>query len=282
MTARESPAAERLERLEDTYAGRTLLIVSCGPSAKHWREVRSTLPGDTVIGCVKQAIFLCGKEASLHFFNAYNAQRYWPHNRKALRVDVEWREPDGPPSFNSGNLVFSFDPTTAQDVSCSVASTGRFEDYTIQRTGLVRPWGPGIMYDVVLYLAVFLGFRRIHTIGWDVVAEPVRAAENALQISHFYDPHEAAKRDGEMFEWLGQDPRRYRRQAYLRHLRGLMYNRMPKTDSLGEVRTIVKALPRLFEWLEAEGTSLTVHSQLRGNAVDAAVRPHVVDLSKSS
>jgi hypothetical protein len=279
VTVRRTASAELLERLGDTYRGRTLLVVSCGPSAKQWRDVRSTLPGDTVIGCVKQAIFLCGGEASLHFFNVYNAQRYWPHNRKALRVDVG--EPDGPPSFNSSDLLFSGDPATAADVSCSLSATGKFEDYTIQKTGLVRAWGPGIMYDVVLYLAVFLGFRSIHTVGWDVVAEPVSVAHDTLRISHFYDPHEAAKNRREGFEWIGEDPRRYRRKAYLRHLCGLIYNRMPKTDPFGEVRAIVGSLPRLFEWLEAEGTSLTIHSQLGGNAVDAAVRPHVVDLSVS-
>ena len=269
-----------LEEVAGAHEGETLLVVSCGPSATLWREVLSGLAPGTVVACVKQAIHLCGSRAALHFFNPFNAQRYWPHNRGALRVDVQ--DQLAPPSFNSADLVFTLDPATTDDLSRSVASTGRFEDHTIERTGLIRPWGPGIMHEVVFFLANFLGFRTLHTVGWDVVAIPGADEDGLRRLTHFYDPPRTSGAVVETFEWSGQEWPSYRRRALLRHLRGAIYNRMPKADVQDEVGTIIRSLPRLFEWIESEGTSLTVHTQLRGNVVDPSIRPHIVDWSQPS
>jgi hypothetical protein len=227
---------------------------------------------------VKQAIFLCGAEAEIHFFNPYNAQRFWPHNRGALRVDVQDR--DAPPTFNAADLVFTLDPVSLEDISRSVAATRRFEDHTIARTGLVRPWGPGILYDAAFYLALHLGFTAIHTVGWDVLAERVSAcSERSPRIEHFYDPREAGAPIQDSFEWLGRDPREYRRDARRRHWRGEIYNRVPKRDVQGEVRLIQESVPRLRDWLGSHGVALTIHCRLEGNPVDSSLKPHIVDLT---
>ena len=276
---RPSAAESRrlLAALAGTYAGRTLLVVSCGPSAALWRGVLSRLGGDAVIACVKQAIFLCRRRAAIHFFNPYNAQRYWPHNRRALRVDV--RDHFAPRTFNASDLAFTLDPTTTGDLARSVASTGRFEDHTMARTGLVRPWGPGIMYDVVFYLASHLGFRSVHTVGWDAVALPVSTSDGPRPLSHFYDRPGRPVAPVQTFEWIGREPRAYRRSTLARHLLGALYNRVPKADVQGEVAAIVRSLPRLFDWLASEGMSLTIHSRLESNPIDPSIRPHVVDWS---
>lgn len=267
----------KLESLKGRYRGRTLLVVSCGPSARHWEEVRSRLPDDTVIACIKQAIFLCGKEASIHFFNAFNSQRYFPHNRTALKVCVD--DAKSPVCFNSRDLAFSLDPATCGGLSDSVASTGKFEAYTIERTGLLKPWGPGIIYEVVAYLSIFLGFQDIHTVGWDVASEPEQPAGGATRIAHFYDsPLAASRAPSTEREWLVANQVRYRLKAYARHLLGLPYNRMPKLDTEGEIPAIVRSLPRFFEWLEAEGTSLTMHTEVGTRSINDSIRRHIVDL----
>ena len=48
---------------------------------------------------------------------------------------------------------------------------------------LDRPWGPSIMHETVLYMAVHLGVSRIRTIGWDHI-DP-KGKKN--KINHFYD-----------------------------------------------------------------------------------------------
>lgn len=267
-----------LEELEGSFRGRTLLVVSCGPSALHWKEVRSTLPADTVIGCVKQAIFLCRSEAEIHFFNAFNCQRYFPHNRQALKIYVE--DEQSPVNFNSTDLTFSLDPKTCQGLETSVAATERFEDYTIERAGLVKPWGPGIVYEIVVYLALHLGFRAIHTVGWDVVLESPRAKDGVTRIKHFYSLQDIPRRQTTTdYEWLTARSAIYQTQALARHLLGRTYNRMPAADKSGEVPVILEALPRFFSWIESHDISIRVHTILKDAVVGAEIRKYVVDLT---
>jgi hypothetical protein len=257
-----------------------LLLVSCGPSAGLWERVLATLPDDSVVACVKQAIFLCRRRAAIHFFNPYNAQRYWPHNRHALRVDV--RDHFAPRAFNAADLVFTLDPATTGDLSRSLAATGRWEDHTIARSGTLRPWGPGILHDVAFHLTTHLGFAALHTVGWDVIALPAAGGAGPRRVSHFYDPPRGPAPGVATFEWHGQDPRSYRRRALLRHLRGAMYNRVPKADVQGEVGAVVASLPGLADWLASAGTQLTIHTRLGGTAVDARLRPHLLDWTESA
>ena len=49
----------------------------------------------------------------------------------------------------------------------SIAYTGDYENMMFDK-GLPRPWGPGIMYELAIPLAVHLGVKKIVTIGWDV------------------------------------------------------------------------------------------------------------------
>ena len=253
-----------LTSLKDSFRGRTLLVVSCGPSASKWREVRSHLPSDTVVACIKQAIFLCKSEASLHFFNPYNCHRYHPHNKTALKIFVT--NATAPLCFNAADIRFTLDPNTLGDLSKSIAYTGRFEDYTIENSGLTRCWGPGIMYDVVFHLAIFLGFRDIHTIGWDVVTEPENKYADT-PIPHFYDRETDAERNLK-YEWEAANRTLYTLKALKRHFFGQIYHRVPKLDLGGEVSAIVRSLPRLFEWLQGKGVSLTIHSEGQYEGMD--------------
>jgi hypothetical protein len=267
-----------LKDLKDVFRGRPLLLVSCGPTATHWRKVRSGLPDNALIGCVKQAIFLCKKEAELHFFNAFNCQRYFPYNRNTLRVFVA--DEESPINFNPADLTFELDPSTCTSLETSVAGTGDFESYTIERAGRVKPWGPGIVYEIVVYLALHLGIREIHTIGWDVAREPLHPKFEQAPLNHFYDSKRdlrASFRDD--FEWLSVNPSAYATKAFLKHIFGQTYNRMPHTDRLGEVPMIVKSLPSFFSWVDSIGISIKVHTALGEEVIDPRVRSNVIDLT---
>ena len=261
-----------LNQIKGSYKDRTLLVVSCGPSAPRWTYVLSILPKNTVIACVKQAVFLCKSEASLHFFNAYNCQRYYPYNKNALRIYIG--DSYVPISFNGFDLSLSLNETTMGDITKSIAYTGRFEDHTIDKTGFNRCWGPGIMYDAVVYTAIFLGFRSIHTIGWDIAVEPPEIAKDDIRrINHFYDLKI------EPLAYLEHDNLTlYKMKAFTRHVRGQVYNGVPKTDALGEICTIIRSLPRFFDWLQSERVTLTMHTYAQGKPIDQRIRQHVNDV----
>jgi hypothetical protein len=267
-----------LEQLEGAFRGRTLLVVSCGPSATEWKKVRAKLPDDLVIGCVKQAIFLCANDAQIHFFNPFNCNRYFPHNRKALKVFVD--DECAPKTFNPRDLSFYLDPKTCSGLEATVAATGRFEDYTIENSGTRKPWGPGILYEIVFYLAIHLGFSEVHTIGWDVVREQQNFEAPERQLEHFYDDKQPTVTSAvTSYEWCTKWSAVYGFKALGRHILGRGYNRMPKSDPMGEIPLILRSLPTFFHWIESHGISVTVHSFLNHEIADPAIRAHVMNLA---
>ena len=42
-----------------------------------------------------------------------------------------------------------------------------FDDFTMDKT-YDRAWGPGLMYEMAIPLAMFLGCKEIITVGWDI------------------------------------------------------------------------------------------------------------------
>ena len=60
--------------------------------------------------------------------------------------------------------------------------------YTFEKTGLMRTWGAGIMYELVLFFAYHLGFSDIKTVGWDY--NDPNSKEHAL---HFYSEESRLK-----------------------------------------------------------------------------------------
>ena len=69
-----------------------------------------------------------------------------------------------------------------RDFKESISSKNNIADWTLENEHLLRPYGPGIMYEMVFYLAHHLGFGEIITVGWDnklVGSDPAK--------QHFYD-----------------------------------------------------------------------------------------------
>ena len=52
----------------------------------------------------------------------------------------------------------------------SVAEKGDFESIKLDHPelGFNQPWGPGIMYEMAIPLAIYLGCKKIVTVGWDI------------------------------------------------------------------------------------------------------------------
>jgi len=54
-----------------------------------------------------------------------------------------------------------------------------FDNWTFDKT-IHRPWGPGMMYEVVFYMLEHMGVSKIYTVGWDL-EEPGTTSSN-----HYY------------------------------------------------------------------------------------------------
>ena len=75
----------------------------------------------------------------------------------------------------------------------SVAELLDFENILLDNpeNGINQPWGPGIMYEMAIPLAIHLGCKKIVTIGWDIgdissFSKDVKDETQRVFQEHFY------------------------------------------------------------------------------------------------
>lgn len=174
---------ERLEILKDAYRGETLFVVACGPSLKNIAaEQLQAFLADKLVLAIKQAYLTLPRQTDFHVIHHSNLQRYrYPSEGAPIVVN----EDEGH-SFLHADLVL---PKAPSNLYAALSVFRNFDDYLLERNP-VRPCGPGVMYEMVFYLAVHLGVRRIVAIGWDLYsdAEQLRQlAEDRVGPTHFYE-----------------------------------------------------------------------------------------------
>ena len=164
--------------LENAFAGCHSLVISCGSSMKYWKKIyEREKANNPVVVCIKQSFLEVGNLCDFHFVNHANIMRYKYKNDSSFIVNTRIRDV---PVFGQVDLIFNnltvHDPTYAS----SLAAIRNFDAYTLRKTGLERPCGPGIMYEAVFHTLHHLGIKKIVTVGWDI-------ADSKGQNIHFYD-----------------------------------------------------------------------------------------------
>lgn len=141
------------------------LILGCGPSLK-------ALTGDALkeykkthtIFAIKQAYNLAPSLIDYHFLNDNNYIKYdYTFSKAKVIVELPQNHFVSEIAQTADELYF-VNNTSFEN---SLSYTHDFDRWTIKNS-LLRPWGPGIMYELVLYYAFNMGFRNIHTVGWDL------------------------------------------------------------------------------------------------------------------
>jgi hypothetical protein len=248
----------KLDGLRSARAGRTSVIVTCGPSlATHdHHRLRRALDGVFTIA-VKQAAQVVDDQADIVCFNSFNVRRLSVSSPATIRVFA--REHSGTvPQLNRHDLALPMAVTTGQ-LSTSVAATRDFAAHELTNTP-VRPWGPGIVHEVALYLALHVGVRCIYVIGWDI-------ALGSTANVHFDDPSEAAEfyamgrggPDRPLTSARAALPRPVKRmlrmgRAVTAHPTGRTYNRTSMLPEEGDI--VAAAMPATTAWLAGRGVEL--------------------------
>jgi len=67
-----------------------------------------------------------------------------------------------------------------------VASQEDWEEISFDKS-FERPWGPGLMYELAIPLSMYLGCKKIVTIGWDIgVLREHEKGQQYINYDHFY------------------------------------------------------------------------------------------------
>ena len=178
--------AGKLSLLKDTYQGEECFILTAGPSLNDYpREyLRETLKDKLVIA-VKQTVKLFPDIVDFHLLNQYNFQRYVTGDA-TITVMVRFRGTRTRTPGLHEDLSFYIDPSLAT-TETSLAITQDYAAHTLEQT-LDRPFGPGIMHELGIYLPILLGVKTVNVIGWDI-GQP-----NTNEIKRFYEGESLLKR----------------------------------------------------------------------------------------
>lgn len=224
------------------FAGREAFIFAGGPSLRQvdMEALRPRLKGALVI-CIKQSVEVAGADCDAMIMNFCNFSRYeWD----AVQCPVLWAtfDPGHPELIRSKgarcSATFEVTENSTNDAAGFAKSTAgreQWDNFFSFTDGKVR-WGPGLMYELALPLALHAGVSHIHLVGWDIGTLNKETADGFLN-DHFYDNAQVEMKT--------------------------------KITNL-EIETVAGSTRGLRNWLETRGVGLSVVSDR--SLVDASVK----------
>lgn len=231
---------DRLKVLKDSYKNETCYIVSAGPSLKNYSPeyLRDKLKDKLVIS-VKQSFNILKEIVDFHVLNFTNFQPYDYSNTNNI---VVWEvfEQFHPNMILENNfkcelmlpVIGNHNSNTITKIDESQAGKLSFDDYTLDKT-LNRMYGPGIMYETAIHLALYLGVKKIITLGWDI-GDVSKFKGNNLNEDVWQDHFYEDKSD---------------KMAYA-----------PTPMNLHEINTVVNSTNYLNKWLKSKNIELNIIS----------------------
>lgn len=232
---------DRLKLLKNSYKDETCYIVSGGPSLKNYSPeyLREKLKDKLVIS-VKQSFNILKEVVDFHVLNFTNFQ---PYDYRETDNIVVWEvfEQFHPEMILKNNLkcelmlpvIGNRESDIVKRIDESQAGKLSFDDFTLDKT-INRMYGPGIMYETVIHLALYLGVKKIVTLGWDI--------------------GDISKFKGDKYEDVWQD------HFYEDTPDKMAY--APTPMNFHEVNTVVASTEYLNKWLLSKNVELNIISDI--------------------
>ena len=163
--AKAETVEEKLKILEGAYEGETCYLFTCGPSFNdNWNDRVKQSLSDKLIVSVKQTYNEAAGIVDFHLLNSWNYQTYNYTEPKPI-VLMERSDDDPPTPGVEADILFRIpDP---RDFANRLATTFAFDRWLFSRQ-IHRPWGPGVVYELGIYLFVHLGVKEVVAMGWDL------------------------------------------------------------------------------------------------------------------
>lgn len=252
--------SERLRLLKDAYKGEECFILTAGPSlsALDHQKLREVAKEKLVI-CVKQTYDVMEELCDFHLINSDNYQVYnFSENDQIIKMKVVQENSRQKTPRYKPDVVLKIDQTQAGHRERSLAHTKRFEDHLIE-PDTKRPWGPGIMYELGIYLPVLLGCSKITVLGWDM------GSRNTDRIERFYEKKGLFTK---LVSYLENEQPRI--NGYRLFFRNLLAEKLfflnPKAvlnkplPTKQEAIFISESTPQMYEWLQNSNIELQIIS----------------------
>jgi len=225
---------EKLKLLKDLFKGESCYVLSCGPTlTEHDSDKLTALLGDTLTVSIKQAYDLFSEVTDFHVYNCANYKNYDYSKKRPVVMEASTTP------FKLGECDLKFF-IRERNFDNSVSEKKNFGDWTLDAQSILRPYGPGIMYEGVFYLLQHLGVSEATTIGWDNKLLPDGADQQ-----HFYD------KKGSQYN-----------KADFIHSNEVAANEAAVATLSHEEKITLSVIDDWYDWLKAEGCELKIASRL--------------------
>jgi hypothetical protein len=186
------PLTRRFDLSNGLFSGREAYIFAAGPSLKNIdvESLRLQLDKSLVI-CIKQSIDIVDFDCDALIMNFCNFSGYeWDR----IQCPTFWttfdRKHNEMIQAKGANCNATFDvvengPNTAAGFSLSTAGGNRWENFDKITDGKAR-WGPGLMYELAIPLALLAGVSHINLVSWDI-GTISQENDTAFHNEHFYE-----------------------------------------------------------------------------------------------
>jgi hypothetical protein len=225
---------EKLILLKNSFKGEKCYVLSCGPTlTDHSHEKVTKLLQNNLTISIKQAYDLFTPFTDFHVYNCANYKNYDYSQKRPVVVEASTTP------FKLGECDLKFF-IKERDFNNSLTAKKNFDDWTFDNQGMLRPFGPGIMYETVFYLLKHLGVSEIITIGWDN-----KLLDAPADKQHFYDKENS----------------KYEKSNFI-HSNEVALNDASVKSLPTEVKTTSDAIGEWHRWLKDGGCTLKVISAL--------------------
>ena len=165
----------KLEEFDNKHHDKDCVILSCGPSLKEYsKEQIKDFCKDKIVICVKEAVF---EFEDIADYLAYNSSRirHYPIRKDIIKIYAATKNRE----HKNCDLFLREIPKDKKEKQ--LLKCHEFHEYNL-RNKHERLWGPGIMYEYVFYLCLYMGIKNVYTIGWDLID-----TSKTSRITHFFE-----------------------------------------------------------------------------------------------
>ena len=168
---------EKLALMKGLFKDSEAYILSCGPTLmeNNLDKLNELISENLCLG-IKQTYELFSDNMDFHVYNCNNFKKYSYNDSKR---PIVFEASTTPYRLNDCDIKCFI---KERDFNKSVSALGNIDDWTFDKQPLLRPYGPGMMFEIVFYLIEHLGFKKITTVGWD---NTLTSQDPGKQ--HFYD-----------------------------------------------------------------------------------------------
>ena len=226
--------SEKLAVLKDLFKGERCYVLSCGPTlTEHDEDAVKGLLQNNLTVAVKQAYDLFASLTDFHVYNCANFKKYDYTQHRPVVMEASTT----PYKLGECDLKFFIRERSFDN---SVAAKKNFDDWTLDKQAMLRPYGPGIMYEAVFYMLQHLGVSEVTTIGWDN-----KLVAGGADQQHFYD------QEGSLLD-----------KADFIHQNEVAANEAAVQTLSHEENITVGVVGEWYDWLKENGCELKIISRL--------------------